>query len=186
MFVLIWFNFILCSHYNQCDFHFYADAIIMILIEVLFQKFKTNICAGADPAFFLVLAVLRLCSFWFGEERRNASNPISEFWLVTTYCEMGNLMHFLRSSRVTWDDLGSLVYTLVSGIAYLHEDIALEKPALAHRDLKSANILLRPGPSCLLADFGLAIELRHELNRTQMEESGQVSRLQSARFSKKV
>lgn len=115
--------------------------------------------------------------FLHGEERRNAMvSTLPEFWLVSSFCEMGNLTKFLRKSVLSWDELGSLASSFVEGLAFLHRDDPFVKPAIAHRDLKSANILLKsPGLHCVLADFGLAVQLSNLRNRKVMEESGQVS-----------
>lgn len=51
------------------------------------------------------------------------------------------------------------------GLTHLHEEIPSEKldlykPAVAHRDLKSSNVLLKHDLSACIADFGLAISFK--------------------------
>lgn len=51
------------------------------------------------------------------------------------------------------------------GLNYLHEEIPSEKPeyykpAIAHRDLKSSNVLLKTDLSACIADFGLALAFK--------------------------
>uniref|UniRef100_A0A8C1K2P3 Serine/threonine-protein kinase receptor n=1 Tax=Cyprinus carpio TaxID=7962 RepID=A0A8C1K2P3_CYPCA len=47
------------------------------------------------------------------------------------------------------------------GLAYLHEDLPYRaegpKPAIAHRDFKSKNVLLKMDLTAVIADFGLAV-----------------------------
>jgi len=49
---------------------------------------------------------------------------------------------------------------MCQGLAFLHEDLEVpgkgHKPAVAHRDFKSKNVLLRPDLTACIADFGLA------------------------------
>lgn len=49
---------------------------------------------------------------------------------------------------------------MCQGLAFLHEEIEAGvkgvKPAVAHRDFKSKNVLLRPDLTACIADFGLA------------------------------
>lgn len=53
-----------------------------------------------------------------------------------------------------------LIYNV--GLAYLHDDVSLtrcqSKPAVAHRDFKSKNVLLKEDLTACIADFGLALK----------------------------
>ena len=48
---------------------------------------------------------------------------------------------------------------LPSGLDYLHKEVvaAAIRPALAHRDIKSKNVLVKSDGECCIADFGLAV-----------------------------
>lgn len=54
----------------------------------------------------------------------------------------------------------ALIYNV--GLAYLHDDVSLtrcqSKPAVAHRDFKSKNVLLKEDLTACIADFGLALK----------------------------
>ena len=53
----------------------------------------------------------------------------------------------------------ALAHSAASGISHLHTEIAgtRPKPAIAHRDIKSRNILVNRDLTCAIADFGLAV-----------------------------
>ena len=53
----------------------------------------------------------------------------------------------------------SLVRLVSPGLDYLHKEViaAAIRPALAHRDIKSKNVLVKGDGECCIADFGLAV-----------------------------
>lgn len=53
----------------------------------------------------------------------------------------------------------SICLSIASGLVHLHTEIFGNqgKPAIAHRDLKSKNILVKANGQCVIADFGLAV-----------------------------
>lgn len=52
-----------------------------------------------------------------------------------------------------------MAHSTASGLAHLHTEIhgTPGKPAIAHRDIKTRNILVKDDLSCCIADFGLAV-----------------------------
>lgn len=56
-----------------------------------------------------------------------------------------------------------MALSIATGLAHLHMDIVgtRGKPAIAHRDLKSKNILVKANLSCAIGDLGLAV--RHDV-----------------------
>lgn len=56
-----------------------------------------------------------------------------------------------------------MALSISTGLAHLHMDIVgtQGKPAIAHRDLKSKNILVKINGQCAIGDLGLAV--RHDV-----------------------
>lgn len=88
----------------------------------------------------------------------------NEFWLITEYHPAGSLNDYLKANFLSWTQMIRLCYCLLEGLAYLHnENVDSRKScAIAHRDLKSKNILVKSdGCSCCIGDFGLALKLNN-------------------------
>ena len=78
---------------------------------------------------------------------------------------------------VSWHDLWMLGRSLALGVAHLHSDhttCGRYKVAIAHRDIKSSNILVKNDLTCCLCDFGLALRLDNTLSVDELANSGQV------------
>ena len=69
----------------------------------------------------------------------------TELWLVSEYHSNGSLYDFLQENTLNSKELVTMVFNIVNGLAHLHmEVIGTEgKPAMAHRDIKSKNILVK-------------------------------------------
>lgn len=85
-----------------------------------------------------------------------------EFWLMTKFHEKGSLCDFLKANTVTWEQLTSIAHSMASGLTHLHEELPPRgtldmKPAVAHRDFKSKNVLIKADLTACIGDFGLAL-----------------------------
>ncbi|XP_019123596.1 activin receptor type-2A isoform X3 [Larimichthys crocea] len=112
---------------------------------------------------------------FLGAERRG-SNVEMELWLITAYHEKGSLTDYLKANVLSWSELCLIAQSMSRGLAYLHEDVPGHKdghkPAIAHRDFKSKNVLLKSNLTACIADFGLA--LRFEAGKSPGDTHGQV------------
>lgn len=89
-----------------------------------------------------------------------SQNCCTELWLVTEYIELGSMFDYLTQNTLTSvDQMLSLMSSIIDGVYNLHTEIigTCGKPAIAHRDIKSKNILMRSNTMCCIADFGLAV-----------------------------
>uniref|UniRef100_A0A9J8AD22 TGF-beta receptor type-1 n=1 Tax=Cyprinus carpio carpio TaxID=630221 RepID=A0A9J8AD22_CYPCA len=86
----------------------------------------------------------------------------TQLWLVSDYHEHGSLFDYLNRYTVTVEGMIKLSLSTASGLAHLHMEIVgtRGKPAIAHRDVKSKNILVKRNGTCCIADLGLAV--RHD------------------------
>lgn len=85
----------------------------------------------------------------------------TEYWLITEFHMYGSLSDYLKQHILSWADLCQLAKTLASGLAYIHSEVKsanFYKPCIAHRDVKTKNILVKSDLSCCIADFGLALK----------------------------
>ncbi|KAG7481503.1 hypothetical protein MATL_G00067390 [Megalops atlanticus] len=69
-----------------------------------------------------------------------------------------------------------LAYSSVSGLCHLHTEIfgTQGKPAIAHRDLKSKNILVKKNGACCIADLGLAVKFISDTNEVDIPPNTRV------------
>ncbi|XP_074558451.1 calcium/calmodulin-regulated receptor-like kinase 2 [Curcuma longa] len=82
----------------------------------------------------------------------------SQRMLVYEFMTNGNLATLLYNDGpriLSWEERVQIAYDVSHGIEYLHEGAV---PAVVHRDLKSANILLDKSMRAKVSDFGLSKE----------------------------
>lgn len=89
-----------------------------------------------------------------------------QLWLITEFCELGSLFELLTRQSFDQDTALKLCFTAACGLDHLHTEIVgtQGKPAIAHRDLKSRNILVKADYSCCIADLGLALRYEQSTN----------------------
>jgi activin receptor type-1 len=106
-------------------------------------------------------------------------NSCTQLWLITNYYELGSLYDYLTQSALQPNQMLSILLSIVSGLLHLHTEIfgTQGKPAIAHRDIKSKNILMKDSSNCCIADFGLAV--------THTQTTGQVNVAQNHRVGTK-
>ncbi|XP_013865232.1 activin receptor type-1 [Austrofundulus limnaeus] len=86
-------------------------------------------------------------------------NSSTQLWLITHYHENGSLYDYLQHVAVETCEGLAMAASIACGLVHLHTEIfgTEGKPAIAHRDLKSKNILVTKELRCCIADLGLAV-----------------------------
>ncbi|XP_056146114.1 TGF-beta receptor type-1 isoform X2 [Lampris incognitus] len=84
----------------------------------------------------------------------------TQLWLVSEYHEHGSLFDYLNRYTVSLEGMIVLALSVASGLAHLHMEIigTQGKPAIAHRDIKSKNVLVKKNGTAVIADLGLAVK----------------------------
>lgn len=109
---------------------------------------------------------------------KRGDNLNTELWLITEFHEHGSLYDYLKGNLVSWSELCKIAESMARGLAVLHEEYPPTngigaKPAIAHRDFKTKNVLLKHDLTACVADFGLA--LKFTPGKSPGETHGQVS-----------
>ena len=80
--------------------------------------------------------------------------------LITAYHELGSLYDYLKANTLDHATTLKMALSFVSGLSHLHNDFSATKgkPGIAHRDIKTKNILVKRNRECCIADFGLAVK----------------------------
>ncbi|KAL8610512.1 hypothetical protein ACOMHN_060432 [Nucella lapillus] len=100
----------------------------------------------------------------------------TQLWLITDYHENGSLFDFLNRQVVSPAIMVRLALSAACGMAHLHMEIlgAQGKPAIAHRDIKSKNILVKSNNTCCIADLGLAVRHDSQTDSVDMAPNNRV------------
>lgn len=98
-----------------------------------------------------------------------SENSATVMLLCTEYHAFGSLYQYLQSRQLKPPALHRLAASLIAGLAYLHSEFSPGKPAVAHRDIKSLNILVKDNGECVVADFGLAITSDESLDGVKIQ-----------------
>lgn len=99
---------------------------------------------------------------FIGTDRRG-ENLNLELWLITEFQQNGSLYDYLKGKTISWCELCKLAESIARGLSFLHDEIIPcnglpLKPAVAHRDFKSKNVLIKADLSACISDFGLAMK----------------------------
>ncbi|XP_045601597.1 bone morphogenetic protein receptor type-1B isoform X2 [Procambarus clarkii] len=94
------------------------------------------------------------------------TGSLTQMLLITDYHQLGSLHDYLQNTTLNYFTMIRLSLSTSCGISHLHTEIfgTKGKPAIAHRDIKSKNILVKRNGECCIADFGLAVKYVSENN----------------------
>ncbi|XP_014679189.1 PREDICTED: bone morphogenetic protein receptor type-1B-like [Priapulus caudatus] len=100
----------------------------------------------------------------------------TQLYLITEYHENGSLYDYLHATTLDSVSMMRLTLSAASGIAHLHTEIfgTQGKPAIAHRDIKSKNILVKKNGVCCIADLGLAVRYLSDTNEVDIASNTRV------------
>ncbi|ESO84588.1 hypothetical protein LOTGIDRAFT_53518, partial [Lottia gigantea] len=93
-------------------------------------------------------------------------NSCTQLWLITHYHHHGSLYDYLISHILSIEEMLTLCLTAAAGLVHMHTEIVGNhgKPAIAHRDIKSKNILVKTNGTAVIGDLGLAVTHTQEDN----------------------
>jgi len=99
-----------------------------------------------------------------------------QLWLITEYYSNGSLFDYISRHVVTPNQLVNMALSIATGLAHLHMPIigTQGKPAIAHRDLKSKNILVKKDLTCAIADLGLCVRHNAETDSVDIPNNSKV------------
>ncbi|XP_052813496.1 activin receptor type-1-like isoform X2 [Mya arenaria] len=103
-------------------------------------------------------------------------NSCTQLWLIMQYHENGSLYDYLQYNTLDHESMLRLMHSACSGLVHLHTEILGNrgKPAIAHRDIKSKNILVKRDGTTCIADLGLAVLHKCETNLLDLGSNNKV------------
>ncbi|XP_008303006.1 TGF-beta receptor type-2, partial [Stegastes partitus] len=146
---------------------------VKVFPAVEYASWRNECAIFSDPE----LQHDNVVQFLAAEEKGPPSHALRSYWLVLAYHSLGNLQEFLTANILSWEELVAMAGSIAKGLAHLHSDTTprgASKVPVAHRDLKSSNIVVKSRNECALCDFGLALRLDISLTVDDYANSGQV------------
>ncbi|GMR48414.1 hypothetical protein PMAYCL1PPCAC_18609 [Pristionchus mayeri] len=98
---------------------------------------------------------------WIGKDTVQTGSS-TEYWIMSEYHPNGSLFDYLEKNALSQQTYLIMMRGIANGISFLHSEIPVTdgtsgKKGVAHRDLKTKNILVKSDLTCVIADFGMAV-----------------------------
>ncbi|CAG0879190.1 unnamed protein product [Cyprideis torosa] len=105
-----------------------------------------------------------------------SNNSFTQLWVVMDYHPLGSLYDFLNMRTLSEQQFLVMAHSAANGIVHLHTEIfgSNAKPAIAHRDIKSKNILVKNDLRCCIADLGLAVTHKNSSDELHVPQNSRV------------
>jgi serine/threonine protein kinase len=99
----------------------------------------------------------------------------TEFWIVMEFMEGGTLNHAIKVHSFSETHIALILQQILSGLEFIHSH------NIAHRDIKSNNIMMTVGGNIKLIDFGICADV----SKPRLETVGTVFWMAPEMFLKK-
>ncbi|GFU11450.1 bone morphogenetic protein receptor type-2 [Trichonephila clavipes] len=99
---------------------------------------------------------------YIGSKEQTSDDGRTEYLLVVSFSPLGCLQDYLQENTVDFNSLCKITLSVSCGLAHLHSEVRKKdkfKPCVVHRDVTSRNILMKNDGTCMLCDFGFAIQI---------------------------
>ena len=128
-----------------------------VAVKKFFSRDENSWCRETEIYNTLLLRHDNILGFFASDMVSN--NGVTELWLITQYHQNGSLYDYLTQEAVSPKVMLQMSISTCSGLAHLHTELfgTQAKPAIAHRDMKTKNVLVKNNLTCCIADFGLAV-----------------------------
>jgi len=60
---------------------------------------------------------------FYGCDERLTMEGYKQYWMVLSYCPLGNLQCYLKNNTLDWSTFCQMALTIVKGLSHLHTEI---------------------------------------------------------------
>ncbi|XP_075896370.1 activin receptor type-1C [Nelusetta ayraudi] len=145
-----------------------------VAVKIFSSRDERSWFREADIYQTIMLRHENILGFIAADNKDNGS--WTQLWLVSEYHEHGSLYDYLNRHTITVEGMILLAQSVASGLAHLHMEIigTQGKPGIAHRDLKSKNVLVKKNGTAVIADLGLAVKHNSTTNTIDIPSNHRV------------
>jgi TGF-beta receptor type-1 len=145
-----------------------------VAVKIFHSREERSWCREAEIYQTVMLRHENILGFIAADNKDNGT--WTQLWLVTDYYQHGSLFDYLNRTTITVPLMVRMALSIASGLSHLHMEImgTQGKPGIAHRDLKSKNILVKSNGTCCIADLGLAIKHDADTNSIDIAPNNRV------------